>query len=147
MNFNHFLITASFLLIQSHTFSQIPITGYNHVALSVKDLDVSAAYYRDIIGLTQLRVPEDMTLIRAWFAIGPGQELHLLAGRKDDVCQSVNDKNGSHFSLTIPDANPVEDYFKSKNITYHRQQRFDGVWQIYITDPDGYVIELNEPKK
>ena len=32
-------------------------------------------------------------------------------------------------------------------LPYHRQQRFDKAWQIYVTDPDGYVIELNEPKK
>ncbi|MBL7818360.1 MAG: sugar phosphate isomerase/epimerase [Saprospiraceae bacterium] len=29
---------------------------------------------------------------------------------------------------------------------YLRQKRFDGAYQIYVTDPDGYFIELNEPK-
>ncbi len=139
------LTVLCLLPVFGHT--QIKITGYNHVALSVKDMDVSAAFYRDVVGLTQLKVPEELTNIRAWFTIGAGQELHLLAGRKEDVCQSVNDKNGSHFALTIPAADPVEEYLQSKDIPYHRQQRFDGAWQIYITDPDGYVIELNEPKK
>ena len=27
---------------------------------------------------------------------------------------------------------------------YHLQVRFGGVKQIYIADPDGYLIELNE---
>ena len=141
-------VAALFLLCFTlSAFSQIQITGYNHVALAVKDMDISAAFYRDIVGLKQLRVPEELTNIRAWFTIGPGQELHLLAGRTDEVCHNVNDKDGSHFALTIPNADPVEAFLKTQNVTYHRQQRFDGAWQIYITDPDGYVIELNEPKK
>ncbi|HZV70630.1 MAG TPA: VOC family protein [Saprospiraceae bacterium] len=140
-------VTLLLLCFTLSAYAQIQITGYNHVGLAVKDMDASAAFYRDIVGLKQLRVPEELTNIRAWFTIGPGQELHLLAGRKDEVCQNVNDKNGSHFAFTIPDADPVEAFLKSKEVSYYRQQRFDGAWQIYITDPDGYVIELNEPKK
>ncbi len=125
--------------------AQIEITGYNHVALSVANIDSSAQFYREILGLTPIEVPENLIAIRAWFKIAPGQELHLLAGRTDRV--SNNDRNGAHFALSIPNADPVEDFLKSKGIPYHRQQRFDKAWQIYITDPDGYVIELNEPKK
>lgn len=126
-------------------FAQIAISGYNHVALSVKDIEVSARFYREVVGLEPVAVPDNLKAIRAWFRIAPGQELHLLAGRADSV--SNNDRNGAHFALSIADANPVEEYLKVKAWPYHRQQRFDGAWQIYITDPDGYVIELNEPKR
>jgi lactoylglutathione lyase len=125
--------------------AQIPITGYNHVALAVDNIDSSVRFYRNIIGLEQIPVPEELKAIRAWFKIAPGQELHLLTGRSNPV--SNNDRNGAHFSFSIPNADPVEDYLKKTGIPYHRQQRFDKAWQIYITDPDGYVIELNEPKK
>jgi lactoylglutathione lyase len=127
----------------SFSFGQIQITGINHVALAVEDIRASTVFYRDIIGLQVLPVPEELKGIRSWFQIAPGQELHLLTGRRSPV---DHDKNGSHFSLTIPDADPVEEYLNLKGITYHRQQRFDSAWQIYISDPDGYVIELNEPK-
>lgn len=125
--------------------AQITITGYNHVALAVSNIDSSAYFYREIIGLEPVPVPENLKAIRSWFKIAPGQELHLLAGRAHPVAN--NDKNGAHFSFSIPDADPVEAYLKTKGIPYIRQQRFDKAWQIYITDPDGYVIELNEPKK
>lgn len=125
--------------------SQIPVTGYNHVALAVANIDSAASFYRDIVGLEPIPVPENLRALRAWFKIAPGQELHLLAGRTDPVTN--NDRNGAHFALTIPDADPVEAYLKKVGWPYHRQQRFDKAWQIYITDPDGYVIELNEPKK
>ncbi|GEM_PF-374838 len=125
-------------------FSQIPITGYNHVALAVKDIEASAKFYREVVGLEPVAVPENMKAVRSWFKIAPGQELHLLAGRVDPVTN--NDRNGAHYAWTILDADPIETYLKTKGLPYIRQQRFDGAWQIYITDPDGYVIELNEPK-
>ncbi len=50
--------------------------------------------------------------------------------------------------MTIPknSADKIEAFLKEKNLAYVRQKRFDGAFQIYVTDPDGYVIELNEPK-
>ena len=125
----------------------ITILSYNHVGLAVKDLKTSVAFYREIIGLSPLDVPDNLLAIRRWFKIAPGQELHLLLGRENAVAN--NDKNLAHFSLSIPtnSADEIEAYLKEKNVAYHRQKRFDGAFQIYVTDPDGYVIELNEPKK
>ena len=125
----------------------ITILSYNHVGLAVKDLKTSVVFYRDIIGLSPLDVPDNMLAIRRWFRVAPGQELHLLLGRENPVAN--NDKNGAHFSLSIPtnSADEIEAFLKEKNVPYHRQKRFDGAYQIYVTDPDGYVIELNEPKK
>ncbi|MBK7872658.1 MAG: DUF1080 domain-containing protein [Saprospiraceae bacterium] len=140
----YYFIVFIILFTIQNVAAQIPITGYNHVALAVKDIGASAKFYREIVGLEPIEVPDNLKAIRSWFVIAPGQELHLLAGRVDPVTN--NDRNGAHYSLTIPDADPIEKYLLNKKIAYHRQQRFDGAWQIYITDPDGYVIELNEPK-
>jgi lactoylglutathione lyase len=125
----------------------ITILSYNHVGLAVKDLKTSVTFYREIIGLSPLDVPDNLLAIRRWFKIAPGQELHLLLGRENPVAN--NDKNAAHFSLSIPtnSADGIEAFLKEKNVPYHRQKRFDGAFQIYVTDPDGYVIELNEPKK
>lgn len=122
---------------------QATITGFNHLALSVSDIEASTAFYRDILGLEPLEVPDDLKAIRSWFRFGGGQDLHLLAGRTEPVAD--NGRNSSHYSLTIPDADEVEAFLIEKGLDYHRQQRFDDAWQIYISDPDGYVIELNEP--
>jgi catechol 2,3-dioxygenase-like lactoylglutathione lyase family enzyme len=124
--------------------AQITVTGYNHVALCVKDLKESTVFYRDVMGFEPLEVPENKRTTRSWFKITAGQELHLLSGRTFPVAN--NDPNMSHFSLTISDADPVEAYLKKLKMPYLRQQRFDGAWQIFISDPDGYFIELNEPK-
>jgi lactoylglutathione lyase len=143
-----FLLAISFSSFsQEQTPKGITILSYNHVGLAVKDLKTSVTFYREIIGLAPLDVPDNLLAVRRWFKIAPGQELHLLLGREQPVAN--NDKNGAHFSLTIPadSADGIEAFLKEKNVSYHRQKRFDGAFQIYVTDPDGYVIELNEPKK
>lgn len=143
------LILLSFkgLSQEAKTTKGITILSYNHVGLAVKDLKTSVTFYREIIGLSPLDVPDNLLAIRRWFRVAPGQELHLLLGRENPVAN--NDKNSAHFSLSIPtnSADEIEAFLKEKNVVYHRQKRFDGAFQIYVTDPDGYVIELNEPKK
>lgn len=134
------LILAGFSL---QAIAQIHVKGINHVALAVENIEVSRQFYGHTIGLEAIEVPDELKAIRAWFRLGAGQELHLLAGRKKDV---YHDKNGSHFSITIANADDVEAYLKLQAIPYERQQRFDGIWQIFIKDPDGYVLEFNEAK-
>ncbi|MCO6478896.1 MAG: VOC family protein [Phaeodactylibacter sp.] len=85
---------------------QVAITGFNHLALSVSDIEASTAFYRDILGLEPIEVPDDLKAIRSWFKFGGGQDLHLLAGRTEPVAD--NSRTSSHYSLTIPDADAVE---------------------------------------
>lgn len=132
------------LLFPGLLISQIQTSGFNHLALSVQDIEASTLFYRDVLGLKPIAVPDELKAIRSWFELGGGQDLHLLAGRTAPVTN--NDRNAAHFALTIQDANEVEAVLVEKKVAYHRQQRFDGAWQIYISDPDGYVIELNEPR-
>jgi len=117
---------------------------WNHLALQVKDIETSKAFYKDIIGLKPVQVPDDLKAIRGWFDIGNGQMIHLLAGRTAPV---VNDKNGSHFSIFIDSIEQAEKFLVSKNLKFHKQVRFDKVTQIYFEDPDGYLIELNQRAK
>lgn len=140
------LFCLAFLLSVGSVFGQdrLGITGHNHLALHVKDITSSAKFYREIIGLKSIPVPDDLKAIRAWFDIGNGQQVHLLAGRTETI---VHDRNGSHFALFVDDISKSEQFLKKNNITYHKQVRFDGVTQIYFPDPDGYLLELNEVKK
>lgn len=145
MRFSAYLPFAFCLLTFSLKAQPPKINGIQHVALSVKDLTASAKFYHEILGFEPLDVPKALFGIRFWFTIAPGQELHLLNARMEMVTN--NDRNASHFAVAIDSADDWELFFKKIGLKYHRQQRIDGNWQIYITDPDGYVIELNEPKK
>ncbi|WP_229310996.1 VOC family protein [Larkinella soli] len=145
------LLSAAFLFCMSISgaFAQdgpdrLGIAGHNHLALQVKDIQVSAKFYREIMGLTPIPVPDNLKAIRAWFNVGNGQQIHLLAGRTTPI---VHDKDGSHFALFVDDIVKSEQFLKAHNIQFHKQVRFDGITQIYFPDPDGYLFELNEKKK
>jgi catechol 2,3-dioxygenase-like lactoylglutathione lyase family enzyme len=113
------------------------------MALHMKDMAASTAFFRDVMASNQFPSRKNLKAIRSWFDVGNGQQIHLMAGRTEPI---VHDKNASHFALFVEDIGKSETYLKSKNINYHRQVRFDGVVQIYFSDPDGYLWELNEGK-
>ncbi len=134
-----------FIFFYSMTQAQdkIGITGHNHLGLQVADIQKSAKFYGETLGLERIEVPDNLKAIRAWFKIGVNQ-IHLLAGRTQPV---VNDKNGTHIALSVVSMTDAEAFLKAQSIPYHRQVRFDGVVQIFFQDPDGYVLELNEQAK
>jgi len=128
----------------SQTDVKIEVVKHNHVALHVKDIAASTKFYKEVLGLTPVAVPDSLKAIRSWFKLGTDQQIHLLAGRDFDV---KNDRNGSHFALFVQSITAAETYLTQHKINFHKQVRFDGAVQIYLTDPDGYLIELNEIKR
>lgn len=122
---------------------KLGIVKHNHLALHVKDIQASAKFYGEVLGLERIPVPENLKAIRAWFRIGTDQQIHLLDGRTETI---VHDRNGSHFALFVESMEKSEAFLKARQIPYHLQTRFDGVKQIYFSDPDGYLLELNEYK-
>ncbi|HSF45794.1 MAG TPA: VOC family protein [Chitinophagaceae bacterium] len=122
----------------------------NHIAFFVKDLQRSTNFYRDIIGLDT--IPEPFHDGRhTWFQIGPKSHLHIISGETKTM---VREKT-SHVCFSVPDMNsflekinkagiPYEDWAgKKQSVT----NRVDGVKQIYLTDPDGFWLEINDSKE
>lgn len=110
----------------------------NHVALHVADVDASIAFYRDVLQLELIPRPA-FTFPGAWLRLGVDQELHLIGNRT----QPVHSHNrGNHYALLVDDIDQWETYLRERGTPYRRQQRPDGAFQIYVTDPDGHVIEL-----
>lgn len=124
--------------------AKIEVVKHNHVALQVKDITVSTKFYKDVLGLEPVAVPDSLKAIRSWFKLGADEQIHLLAGRTVPV---NNERNGSHFALFVQSIKAAELYLQEHQMNFHKQVRFDGTVQIYITDPDGYLIELNEMKR
>lgn len=117
------------------------IEQLNHMALHVKDLEKSVDFYQNILGLPPIPRPA-FNFPGAWFGIGAHEELHLIVGREDTMHFK---SRGTHFALRVTSIAETEAYLKEKGVPYQPlQQRPDGAWQIYVTDPDGYSIELCE---
>ena len=113
----------------------------NHVALHVVDVPTSVAFYRDVLQLEEIARPA-FRFPGAWFRLGVDQELHLIGERS----QPVHSHNrGNHYALLVDDIDAWEAFFRERGTAYWRQQRPDGAFQVYVTDPDGHVIELCTP--
>ncbi|GAB2556455.1 VOC family protein [Spirosoma aerophilum] len=61
----------------------IGVTRHNHLSIHVKDVPTSAAFYRDVIGLRSIPIPENLKAIRAWFDLENGRQIHLLDGQSE----------------------------------------------------------------
>ena len=119
---------------------------FNHLALSVADVDRSAEFYKDVLGLEEITNRTKMEGIR-WFSFNEGKELHLISVIKEKV--TIN--KAVHFALTTPDFDNFVKILESKDIKYSDwlgtegkiNIRADGIKQIFFQDPDGYWIEVN----
>jgi len=137
------LIFSGFLQAQDvNTFS----FTFNHLALSVNDVDRSAEFYKKVLKLNEITNKTKIEGIR-WLSLGEGKELHLISILKESV--TIN--KALHFALTTSDFDSFIKVLDGMKISYSDWPgtpqkiniRADGIKQIFFQDPDGYWIEIN----
>lgn len=143
------VIGLSALHLHSQHITTFNLT-FDHVALSVKEVDRSAEFYGNILKFREITNRSKMAGIR-WFSLGEGKELHLISTVKENV--TVN--KAVHVALTTPDFDAFLAMIEKNHIPYSDWPglvgkvniRADGVKQIFFQDPDGYWIEVNSVAK
>ena len=118
------------------------VSELNHIALHVRDVERSSDFYRKVLLLDPMPRPA-FSFPGAWFRIGTQQELHLIGERP--VTGDAGPRS-NHWALLIDDMSVWEQHFQKLGVSFvPRRTRPDGALQIYVTDPDGHVIELCTP--
>jgi catechol 2,3-dioxygenase-like lactoylglutathione lyase family enzyme len=116
----------------------IHVHELNHVLLHVGDLDASVLFYGTVLELPRLPRPA-FGFPGAWFALGQ-QELHLIGDPELARASRYN----CHFALRVDDPFAVRATLESKGLRGLQgpSPRPDGAMQLFLPDPDGYIIEF-----
>lgn len=117
----------------------------DHDAILVKDMDASVKFYKEVLGLEEIPINGLPDYIR-WFRLGDKVQIHLIESK--DIPET---SKGAHMSLSTAKLGELMDFLEANSIPFENwpgeanttNTRPDGVKQIYLQDPDGYWIEIN----
>ena len=128
-----------------HRMSVWPIAfSLHHIAVIVTDLVRAKAFYGNVLGLEELpRPPFDFA--GAWYAIGDRQ-LHLIVHAPARTLRGTReiDSRDGHFAVRVADYDATLAHLRSRGVAVRESRVNVTPWaQLYVTDPDGNVIELN----
>src|SRR5262245_6172519 len=93
-----------------------PKLVFNHVALSVKNLDVSADFYGRVLNLPEMSRKSRAKGVR-WFSLGEGKQLHLISPEYYEGDRVVINK-AVHLALATPDFDGILKLLDSQKIPY-----------------------------
>jgi lactoylglutathione lyase len=119
----------------------------NHMSFMVRSLESSARFYQEALLLPEIECGAGKAHIR-WFGIGPGQSIHLIEGDLGSTFVKIS----THLCISSRDYPSTVRHLREKGVAFcnlsgepgKEHVRADGVRSVYLQDPDGYWIEVNE---
>ena len=119
-------------------FSQI-----QHCSLVVQSLERAAAFYREVLGLTEIAIPSTFKpagLNVRWFRLG-SQQIHILLGTENQPLSQ------QHVALQVDDAQAARLWMQEKGIDIEETVLIPNADRFFIRDPDSNLIEIIEWKE
>lgn len=122
---------------------------FNHTTVYVVDMNASNEFYKNVMQFKEINEPFHDGR-HTWYAIAPHVQLHVVQGAKEKTLHDVN----IHMAFTVESLQDFRKHLDQMHIRYgnfdgskkEAQNRPDGVQQIYLQDPDGYWIEINNDR-
>ena len=114
------------------------ITGIHHCSIKVTDMGRAVRFYREVLGLQEVAIPSTFApagLHVRWFLLGE-QQIHLIPVDTPDIVSS------RHFALHVDDAQTARAHLRRHSIEFQEATVIPGADRIFISDPDGNLIEL-----
>ncbi len=118
------------------------VVRFQHVSVNTNgtSLEELTAFYRQVLGLPDAERPEIEGVPGHWHAVA-GQQLHLVGA---PARGSGIDPTGPHFCVTVEDLDQAVAELERLRIPYERAVQGPGTVQIWINDPAGNTIELQQ---
>ena len=131
----------------------IKVQSLDHVTLVVKDLDRSRQFYVDGLGMREVPRPA-FSFPGSWFQAGPTL-IHLIGEHLggspagNPLAEEFRTTRSNHFAFLVDDVEAA--YARAQElgmkIVSPPKARPDGFVQVFLIDPDGFVVELCSPAK
>jgi glyoxylase I family protein len=126
------------------------ITGLHHVTVIVADLDRSAAFYRDVLGLALVRQAtndDDPDARHFWFGDAHGSPGTLVSLMEyPNLAQGQAGRGTTHhFALTVDTVEELHawrEYLRSRGVETTELMERGPFTSLYLRDPDGNILEL-----
>jgi len=120
--------------------------SFNHIALSVKDVDQAVAFYQGVFDFPEIPNTASDSKTR-WLEMGNQKQLHLIPRPE----ATIKTNKAVHFALATGNFADFVTHLQDLNINYSDwigtkfkdYIRKDGILQVYFQDPNGYWIEVN----
>lgn len=132
----------------------MPLHHLEHVLIQVKDLEATTRWYEDVLGMRRGPHP-DFKFPVEWLYIGATDVLHLTTGgsqvtanRMAYLGQQSQALEGTgvidHIAFRATGLKAMLAELTSRGIDYKtRQVDGQGLFQIFLFDPNGVKVELN----
>jgi len=126
----------------------IGVKTLDHVTLVVDDLERSAAFYVDLLGMRRVERPV-FGFPGLWFQAGNTQ-IHLILKNEKSSFAGLPDAPAEaaagrvfHFAFEVADCHTAVERLKGAGVRIRGTGlRPDGCHQVWCYDPDGHVVEL-----
>jgi catechol 2,3-dioxygenase-like lactoylglutathione lyase family enzyme len=118
------------------------VTRFHHVSVNANGIpiDEMVGFYQDVFGLDDKSRPEIPGVPGHWHVVGD-QELHLVGAAASGT---LIDTTGNHYCMAVDDLDGAIVELEARGIDYVRAVQGEGTVQIWIADPAGNTIELQQ---
>jgi glyoxylase I family protein len=131
----------------------VELRGLDHVVLRTARLDAMIAFYRDVLGCALERTLDEVGLVqmRAGASLIDLVDVDGELGRTGGAPPGAEGRNVDHFCVQLAafDAEAIRAHLAARGIAMGEVVRRYGAEgfgpSVYITDPDGNMVELKGP--
>ena len=123
--------------------NKIEIQFLDHVAIRVADLEASAKWYKEVLGLKRYQLPKwgDFPI----FLLAGKSGIALFPANLDDKQLDASSKNVKidHFAFNVTNENfeKAKKHYAALNLEFTVKDHYY-FHSIYTKDPDGHSVEL-----
>ncbi|MBA2680439.1 MAG: VOC family protein [Ktedonobacteraceae bacterium] len=126
----------------------------DHVSFLVKDVERSRSFYCQVLGLRETARPSNASNLGAWLTNNEHNfEVHLIGEVEEGRVAQTHSRyrsdelahgQGSHPAFEVENLAMTIQHLHTLNVEIvgGPRPRGDGVQQIFLCDPDGYMLEL-----